>query len=158
MDYTATIFDLVKYETWCNLKVADFMSKLPEEQCHRDFGFGLRTPHHTLFHIADVMQGWGGCVGPVVKPPVWLTYNKQMPISEIRARLLQYGTAFEAAAAQAHEQELLTEDGRLKQLLHLVTHGTHHRGQLLSMFTLLGYSQPIEGGDFGGWFSKSASG
>ena len=37
------------------------------------------------------------------------------------------------------------------QLFHLVTHGTHHRGQLLSMITLLGYPQPFEGGDYGGW-------
>ena len=27
----------------------------------------------------------------------------------------------------------------------------HHRGQLLSMITLLGYEQPFEGGDYGGW-------
>ena len=40
---------------------------------------------------------------------------------------------------------------RLNQVFHLVTHGTHHRGQLLSMITLLGYEQPFEGGDYGGW-------
>ncbi|RPJ33076.1 MAG: hypothetical protein EHM35_10870, partial [Planctomycetaceae bacterium] len=45
---------------------------------------------------------------------------------------------------------------RLHQLFHLVTHGTHHRGQLLSMITLMGYEQPFEGGDYGGWSNTAA--
>lgn len=30
------------------------------------------------------------------------------------------------------------------------------RGQLLSMITLMGYGQPFEGGDYGGWSNTAA--
>ncbi len=66
-DYSDTIFDLVEYELWCNLQLVNFLAGLSDDECKRDFGFGLRTPHRTIFHIADVMQGWSSCVGPVIE-------------------------------------------------------------------------------------------
>ena len=64
-------------------------------------------------------------------------------LQEIRRRMAATGASWLAAAR--------AQDRRLNQLFHLVTHGIHHRGQLLSMITLLGYQQPFEGGDYGGW-------
>jgi uncharacterized damage-inducible protein DinB len=151
--YTRTIFELVEYEITCNLTLLEFLADLPEEKLHRDFGFGLRTPHRTIFHIADVLQGWSGCVGPVIKSPLWLTYDESRTIGSIREMFLGFAEAWLTSARLSHEQKLLEKDGRLKQVFHIVTHGTHHRGQLLSMVTLMGYPQPIEGGDFGGWVS-----
>lgn len=65
--------------------------------------------------------------------------------------LVEIGDAWLAAVQQSDEQGLLDKERRLHQVFHLVTHGSHHRGQLLSMLTLMGYGQPFEGGDFGGW-------
>lgn len=155
-DYSGTIFSLVKYELWCNLQAVDFLAGLSDDECKRDFGFGLRTPHRTMFHIADVMQGWSGCVGPIIESPSWATYAETVTLQAIRQQIADVGDAWLAAAKASHEQGLLAEDRRLHQVFHLVTHGTHHRGQLLSMITLMGYGQPFEGGDFGGW-SDSAT-
>ena len=154
-DYSHTIFKLIEYELWCNLKILDFLTGLTTEECHRDFGFGLRTPHRTLFHIANVMRGWSSCVGPVVSKPSWLDYSESTSLQEIREILLGLADSWPAAARASHEQGLLGQDRRLHHLLHLVTHGTHHRGQLLSMITRMGYRQPFEGGDFGGWSNVS---
>jgi len=153
--YSRTIFNLVEYEVWCNLKAVDFFCGLSDVECRRDFGFGLRTPHRTISHIADVMHGWSGCVGPIIEKPSWPTYDETEALKAIRERIADVGHSWLAAAKASHEQGVLGNDRRLNQIFHLVTHGTHHRGQLLSMITLMGYQQPFECGDFGGWSNTS---
>lgn len=155
-DYAETIFDLAKYEIWCNLQIVDFLSALSEEQRRRDFGFGLRTPHRTVSHIADVMRGWSGCVGPNIERPVWPRYDEAESLQSIRNRMANVGEAWVAAARSSHEQGVLGRDRRMNQVFHLVTHGTHHRGQLLSMITLMGYEHPFEGGDYSGWSNSDS--
>jgi uncharacterized damage-inducible protein DinB/predicted enzyme related to lactoylglutathione lyase len=150
-EYFDSIIKLVEYELWCNLRAIDFLGGLSDVELKRDFGFGLRTPHRTMFHIADVMQGWGGYVGPITTKPTWRTYDELMTLEEIRTKLTFAGQSCLAAAKASHDQGVLSQRSRLAHLIHLITHGTHHRGQLLSMVTLLGYNQPFEGGDFGGW-------
>ncbi len=154
--YFDTIFNLVEYELWCNLQTVDFLAGLPEDECKRDFGFGLRTPHRTMFHIADVMRGWSGCVGPIIEKPYWRTYRETVKLREIRTTIAGVRESWLASAKASHQQSLLAQERRLNHLFHLVTHGTHHRGQLLSMITLMGYDQPFEGGDFGGWSNSAA--
>jgi len=150
-DYSETIFKLVAYELWTNFRLLDFLERLSEEEYNRDFGFGLRTPHQTIVHIAKVMEGWGGCVGPVIQEPSWKDYDQPASLSEVRKTFESLAESLPLAAKAAYQQQLLGEQRRLNQLFHIVTHGTHHRGQLLSMITLMGYEQPLEGGDFGGW-------
>jgi uncharacterized damage-inducible protein DinB len=153
-DYFRTILELMEYERWCNLRAMDFLERLPDEQCKRDFGFGLKTPHRTMFHIADVMQGWSRSVAPTITAPSWLHYDQRVSLEWIRSVLIEAADDLMLAAHSSNERGVLGADRRLTQLFHLVTHGTHHRGQLLSMLTLLGYAQPFEGGDFGGWSAK----
>ena len=155
-DYSDTIFNLVEYEVWCNLRAVDFLTRLSDDECKRDFGFGLRTPHRTMSHIADVMRGWSGCVGPTIERPSWTGYNESETLQAIGKRLADVGDSWLAAAKTSHQQGVLGNERRLNQLFHLVTHGTHHRGQLLSMITLMGYEQPFEGGDYGGWSNTAA--
>lgn len=150
-DYSGTLLKLVEYELWCNLRALDFLDGLSSEECQRDLGFGWRTPHQTIFHIANVMRTWSACVGPVIDQPSPLPYDDILSLQEIRALFVEIGETWLTAVKRSHEQGLLDQDFRLHQVFHLVTHGTHHRGQLLSMLTLMGYEQPFEGGDFGGW-------
>ncbi|GGJ48963.1 DinB family protein [Deinococcus roseus] len=154
-DYVETILKLAEYELWTNLQLLDAVADLPESDLHRDFGFGLRTPHHTLFHIANVMRTWSACVGTEIRKPEPLPYDPSLSLEDLRSMFLQLGADWQKAIQQSHDQGVLNENRRLHQVFHLVTHGTHHRGQLLSMFTLLGLEQPIEGGDFGGWSNQT---
>jgi uncharacterized damage-inducible protein DinB len=155
-DFKPTVFRLIEYERWCNLRAMDFLDTLATTDLYRDFGFGHRTPHRTMFHIADVMQGWSRSVGPVVEKPSWLAYDSTLSLLDLRTMLTTAGETLLLAAKASEETGVLGEDRRLHHVLHLVTHGTHHRGQLLSMVTLMGHPQPFEGGDFGGWSKAGA--
>ena len=149
--YFATIARLIEYEVWCNRRAVGALEALSETEARRDFGFGWRTPHATVFHIADVMRGWARAVGPVIEAPTWSPYRETVTLGEIRSMLDEAGESLRTAAQASEEAGVLDQERRLHQVFYLVTHGTHHRGQLLSMLTLLGRAQPFEGGDFGGW-------
>lgn len=87
----------------------------------------------------------------MIDKPSPLPHDEVLSLKDIRAMFAEIGDTWLTAVKQSHEQDLLDKDRRLHQVFHLVTHGSHHRGQLLSMLTLMGYEQPFEGGDFGGW-------
>ena len=156
-DYSVTIFNLLEYEVWCNLRIIEFLTHLPEPDIRKDFGFGLRTPHRTISHIADVMRGWSACVGPEIEKPSWPKYDESETLESIKKRITDVGVSWLAAAKASHKQGVLGNERRLNHLFHLVTHGTHHRGQLLSMITLMGFEQPLEGGDYGGWSNTATN-
>ena len=149
--YFPIISRLIEYELWCNFQALSLLEKLSAEEYRRDFGFGLRTPHHTMFHIANVMRTWSLKVAPVIQNSTPLVYDPHSSLQEVRALFEDVGAVWLLAARDSDAIGLLEHDRRLHQVFHLVTHGTHHRGQLLSMATILGYEQPFEGGDFGGW-------
>jgi len=155
-DSADTLLRLVEYEIWCNVHALHALEALSEDERTRDFGFGWRTPQRTMRHIADVMRGWGGAVGPVIEAPSWLADGDAVTLQDIRALLTKAGERLLAATKASHAAGVLDEQRRLHQVFHLVTHSTHHRGQFLSMLTLMGRPQPFEGGDFGGW-SKGRS-
>ncbi len=57
----------------------------------------------------------------------------------------------------SHAAGLLDQDRRIVQVFHLVTHGTHHRTQFISMLRMLGKDPPFEAGDFAGWQRSRAA-
>ena len=69
----------------------------------------------------------------------------------------QLSEAFLAAIDASHDQGLLNRDRRIAQVFHLVTHGTHHRTQFITMLRQLGKDPPFEVGDFGGWSNERPS-
>lgn len=146
-----TIRQLVEYEIWCNAKAFDAVAALEAGQLFQPFPFGLRTIHHTLFHIVDVIRAWGGCVGPAIAEPRWLEYDPRMPLHQIAELSRTLSTALLASIDASHAGGLLHQDRRLVQVFHLVTHGTHHRTQFITMLRLLGKDPPFEAGDFAGW-------
>ena len=75
----------------------------------------------------------------------------QRAIAFLSDELQRVGDGLMSAARASHQLRLLELDRRLDHVFHVITHGTHHRGQLLGMITLMGQPQPFEGGDFGGW-------
>ena len=117
---------------------------------HR-FPFGFQTVHATLFYVVEVLQTWGGCVGPTISKPPVMPYDPGMTLG----RLLEWNSDLSDVLLRAidasHVQTLLHLDRRIAQVFHLVTHGTHHRTQFITMLRLLGKDPPFEAGDFGGW-------
>jgi uncharacterized damage-inducible protein DinB len=156
--YFPMIRQLAEYQVWCNRRSLQAAGELTAEQLFHRFPFGFRTVHATLFHVVEVLQTWSGCVGPVISKPPMLPYDATMTLQRLAEWNDQLSGAFLSAIDASHEQRLLHRDRRLAQVFHLVTHGTHHRTQFITMLRLLGADPPFEAGDFGGRSRHRASG
>jgi uncharacterized damage-inducible protein DinB len=149
--YFPAIRRLAQYEVWCNSKVLDAAARLTDGQLFQTFPFGFKTIHATLFHIVEVFQTWSGCVGPTIAKPPMVPYDRNMELRQIMRWNEDLADAFLRAIDASHAADLLASDRRIEQVFHLVTHGAHHRTQLITMLRLLGIEPPYEAGDFGGW-------
>jgi len=149
--YFPAIRDLAEYEVWCNVRVLEAAGRLDANQLFQQFPFGLHTIHETLFHIVEVFQIWSGCVGPVIAKPAMVPYDPRMTLDRLAQWNGELSEAFLKAVDSSHVAGLLHLDRRLAQVFHVITHGTHHRTQFITMLRLLDIDPPYEAGDFGGW-------
>lgn len=149
--YFPAIMQLAEYEVWCNRRSLDAAGELTADQLFHPFPFGFQTVHATLFHVVEVLQTWSGCVGPTICKPPMLPYHPNMSLERLAEWNGELGESFLKAIDASHAQRLLHRDRRIAQVFHLVTHGTHHRTQFITMLRLLGKDPPFEAGDFGGW-------
>ncbi|HEY7089717.1 MAG TPA: DinB family protein [Tepidisphaeraceae bacterium] len=149
--YFPTIRRLAEYEVWCNAKVFECAANLAERELLQQFPFGLKTIHATLFHIVNVLRTWSACTGPRIDKPSPLPYDPSATLEAISRLNDELSAKFLDAIDRSHAAGLLHGDRRIDQVFHLVTHGTHHRTQFITMLRLLGKDPPFEAGDFGGW-------
>ena len=149
--YADTIRQLAEYEVWCNGRSLESAAALDPDDLFRRFSFGLGTIHRTLFHTLNVLEHWTGFVSPARVDAEWREYNPASTIDDLRRLNGELATAFIAAVDRSDAAGLLGRDRRLVQVFHLVTHGTHHRTQFITMLRFLGKEPPFEAGDFAGW-------
>jgi uncharacterized damage-inducible protein DinB len=149
--YFPAIRHLAEYELWCNARTFDAAAALDESALHQHFPFGLGTIHKTLFHIASVFRTWSGCISPKIIKPSPLSYDPHASLDSITRLNTELSIAFLDAIDRSHAAGVLHLDRRIEQVFHLITHGTHHRTQFVTMLRLLGKDPPFEAGDFGGW-------
>jgi uncharacterized damage-inducible protein DinB len=154
--YFPAIKQLAEYEVWCNRRALDAAGKLTVEQLFHRFPFGLQTIHATLFHVVEVLQMWSGCVGPTICKAPMLPYDRNMSLERLQKWNSDLCDSFLQGIDSSHARLLLHRDRRIAQIFHLVTHGTHHRTQFITMLRLLGINPPFEAGDFGGWSEQAA--
>jgi uncharacterized damage-inducible protein DinB len=149
--YFPAIRRLAEYEIWCNGRVLEAAGTLDLDQLYQRFAFGFGTIHHTLFHIVNVFRTWSSCVAPTIAKPSPLPYDAGMSLDSIAQLNRELSVALLDSIDRSHAEGLLHRDRRIEQVFHLVTHGTHHRTQFITMLRLLGKEPPFEAGDFGGW-------
>jgi uncharacterized damage-inducible protein DinB len=149
--YFPTIRQLAEYEVWCNQQSIRAAAALTQEQLFRQFPFGFGTIHRTLFHTLGVLGYWTGFILPVVVDQWRWDYDSGITIDQLRTLNDQLCADFIGAIDASHAAGLLDHDRRLVQVFHLVTHGTHHRTQFITMLRMLEIDPPFEAGDFAGW-------
>src|SRR5437762_3047606 len=81
--YYPAIRLLAEYEVWCNRRSLEAAGGLAADQLFRQFPFGFQTVHATLFHVVEVFQTWGGCVGPTISKPAMVPYDPAMPLERL---------------------------------------------------------------------------
>ena len=136
---------LLAHNAWATREVLRHCMTLSDEQWHRRFEMGLGSLHDTLTHVIGAMLRWADRIdGPsrLLRPSI--EDGSRRTGAELAALLDTAERDLTASAARARQRGLDTAvDVMLggtpyrftlgAMLVHVTTHGTHHRAQCLNM-------------------------
>ena len=153
MTVLSTLTLLFEYSLWADTRVLEACESLTPEQWDQSLGHSWGSVHGLLAHILAVeilwFARWQG------ESPTSLRSTEDFPTLadvrrawlEVKAEMRDFIQYCDEARLQ-HNLSYMTTKGvpysePLWQLmLHLFNHGTHHRGELAAMLTLLGVPHP----------------
>lgn len=151
---------LLAHDAWGTRKLLELCRPLSHEQFHRRFEIGLGTLHETLTHMVSTMRRWADrleerpvrpALHRIPERPDIPTELADRSVDDLLALLDAAAKDLAAIAAKwrSRPSGLATtisldwpaDDGRTKRytftravvLVHVCTHGMHHRAQVLNM-------------------------
>ncbi len=135
---------LLASNIWATHNIIDACEKLSSEQFHQTFEMGLGSLHDTITHILGAMRGWSDFLGGRQQRPRLEGENRSP--QQLRVLLDDIGNDLnELATAHATNESVTGSRGgksytftRGAVLVHVTTHGMHHRAQCLNMLRHLG--------------------
>ncbi len=149
-DAEALLGTLQGHNTWATRAIIDRSEALSEAQFHQCFQIGPGSIHNTLLHIIAAMQRWTDrLLVRTLRPSLDAPDARYSPaqlgalLDEAQSEL---GRAIATLSSAGRLQEPLEVvwEGRLYRfsgvtaIAHVLTHGVHHRAQIVNMFRQLG--------------------
>jgi uncharacterized damage-inducible protein DinB len=144
-EYLILLYD---YNSWAKNRVLSATATLTEEQLFASHGHGWDSIHNTLVHMMNAewiwLERWKG-----TSPRSVLPFEYFPDLAAIRMRWLEVETDLRIFVSQQTPESLLREVNYtstrnltfhvpLWQLMvHVINHGTHHRGELAAMLAVL---------------------
>ena len=141
---------LLRHDAWATREVLRACSGLTDEQWHRRFEIGPGSLHDALTHVVGAMLRWANRIdGPPTELRPSIEGIARRTPAELLALLEAAESGLSASADRARARGLGTEfdvtlAGRTHHfmlgtaLVHVTTHGMHHRAQCLNMLRHLG--------------------
>lgn len=147
MATTDSLEILLAHDRWASIQLLNACEKLTADQFHHPFEIGPGTLHNTTAHIVGAIQTWVDTLaGREPGARIDLDGKVRTP-AEI---LSQLELAHDALSAEAYRlpMDVMTQrrlrSGKTVQasrsqiLVHVTTHGMHHRAQCLNILRQLG--------------------
>lgn len=155
----ASLLDsLFGHNHWATRVILRHCRLLSREQFHQRFEIGPGSLHDTLMHIIGAMRRWADRIGErPLRPRLEERGTPYSPdellalLEEAHAELFEVVRAVAASGRLTEIMEFQRPDGppyrftRATAIVHVATHGMHHRAQAVNMLRRLG--RPIEGAD-----------
>jgi uncharacterized damage-inducible protein DinB len=140
------------YSFWASQRLLDAAQNLPSEQLTRDFETADRSVLGTLTHVFAGDRAWVArlegnprktFLDPDDRNPA--TLQREWPI--VQQRWKQWAATLNDEAALAPLAYVDFHGNSWEQpiwqiVLHVVNHGTHHRGQVVGFLRSMGYTPP----------------
>lgn len=142
----------VRHDAWATGQMLGLCRSLSDQEFHRRFDIGPGSVHDTFVHVVGCMVRWSDRIAqrPLRASPE--DDRQRRTVDELRAMLDAGAADLESVARQVHEQnqyddtlEFPRGDGKPPYrfakkyaLVHVTTHGMHHRAQLRWMMRQLG--------------------
>jgi uncharacterized damage-inducible protein DinB len=144
-----TLSMLLKHNTWATRVLIERCRDLSLEQFHRQFQIGPGSLHATLLHVIGAMKRWADRVADrEVRPSIEADTRPRKPDEMLLLLEEADRELAEAVTHIAHEErrkEIMAFERdpsirftRHAAIVHVLTHGMHHRAQVLNMMRQLG--------------------
>ena len=146
------MLDLVthlRYNRWAHLRLLEVCGSLPSEQLSRDLKSSYRGVYGTLLHIYQGDSIWfsrlqgepAGSLSAIVPNPDFAAFRGNW--ENLHDRLVAWGEGLSEAGwrrpvGYRDSKGVAYTTPVFQIVLHLVNHGTYHRGQVASMLRQLG--------------------
>ena len=151
---------LLKFDAWANATLLDICITLREDQLHERFSIGPGCVHDTMTHIIGARLRWADRIREItVRPSIEVApggaLGKDPMVRRTPAQLKQLHQQSTVDLAHAAAESvnrglsgaLIVKLGSRKveltrgaALVHITTHGVHHRAQVVNMLRRLGLS------------------
>ncbi len=139
------------YAAWASARIVDAAGRLSSEELTRDFKSADKHVLGTLAHVYAADRVWLGRIHGA-PPPVFIDPDRDVRLEVIQHEwpaLLDAWQAWAGALDDAttpctyRDLQGRTHTTPLWQIvLHVVNHGTHHRGQAAAMMRAMGHVPP----------------
>ena len=140
---------LLAHDAWATREVLAACAPLDTDAWHRRFEMGLGSLHDTLTHVVGAMLRWADRIDGPPRPLRPSIEGTVRTAAELRTLLDLAESDLAASAARARSRGLdtaleVTLGGTPHRftlgamLVHVATHGSHHRAQCLNMLRRLG--------------------
>lgn len=146
------IRDYTAFNTWANNRICREIATLSEEQFLREMNSSFRNIRQTVIHIWDAQDIWLERFEGT-SPSSWPSASFDGDKNDLLEELIYSSEQLQRKAASYGKKELkkkvayTTMKGNngnspvYQMFLHVVNHGTYHRGQLVSMLREVGRTE-----------------
>jgi uncharacterized damage-inducible protein DinB len=141
----------IDYAAWANARLVDAAARLSDEELTRDFGTSDKSVLGTLVHVFGADRVWLARLKG--QPSLWLTdddYRLSVLQTDWPALYDEWRKWLSTLDDDPSRQMFTFKDMKGNEwtqplwelVLHVVNHGTHHRGQVSGFLRALGKAPP----------------
>lgn len=160
---TSTILKMYNYHVWANEVIIDRLKELPQEIFHKEIQSGFSSVSKVLSHIYLTDYVWldiilGKSMNEAFARANQLREQLEVKsIEEMKEIFLELSEQYKALLISQKDIEKvivvdnpyagILETSISETILHIVTHGSYHRGNIATMLRQMGHSSVMQ--DFG---------
>ncbi len=155
--------ELAEYNCWANEQICTWLQAISETQWHQTVVSSFNSIAETCLHIASAEHAW--TLRIVDKPAEWLATNFNGDKNALIKKWKEVSTQLKEVVHQFDENKLqsILHFTRLngdkhdlafnKVFAHVFNHSTYHRGQLVTLFRQVGFTN-IQSTDLTSFYLK----
>ncbi|MGM0890258.1 MAG: DinB family protein [Bacillota bacterium] len=162
MNHPEPVLEMYNYHAWANGVIIDRLNELPEHVYHKEIQSGFSSVSKVLSHIYLTDYAWFDIISGISMDEAMASSSElkeeveKKSIEEMKKTFMDLYERNKALLSTEDMEKVMVVDnpyaGSLEttiseSVLHVVTHGSYHRGNIATMLRQMGHTSVMQ--DFG---------
>ncbi|MED4691207.1 DinB family protein [Peribacillus frigoritolerans] len=162
MNHPEPVLEMYNYHAWANGVIIDRLNELPEHVYHKEIQSGFSSVSKVLSHIYLTDYAWFDIISGISMDEAMASSSElkeeveNKSIEEMKKTFIDLYERNKALLSTVDMEKVMVVDnpyaGSLEttiseSVLHVVTHGSYHRGNIATMLRQMGHTSVMQ--DFG---------